>query len=161
MEPFRGRKRIPNGVWAIALIGCVALAFLYWGPKTPKATARVVPGWDDLLDCSDMISLDGTEHLALSDDHSVLFENEHRSKDADGKRDDSIRGAWSFDEISKRYAVTLNGATTTYSVIQVPDSGLCMLIRGELGSVNLRESWFSVATDNFEEDHDRDPPGAE
>jgi hypothetical protein len=34
-------------------------------------------------------------------------------------------------------------------------------IRGELGSVNLRESWFSVGTDNFEENRDRDPPGAE
>jgi hypothetical protein len=161
MELSPEGKKIPNAVWAMALIGCVALAFLYWRPKTPKAIVPAVSGWDDPLACSDMISLDGTKHLALSDDHSVLLESEHRSKDPDGKHDDSIRGAWSFDEISKRYAVTLNGATTAYSVIQGPDSGLCMLIRGELGSVNLRESWFSVATDNFEEDRDRDPPGAE
>jgi hypothetical protein len=161
MGPSRERKGIPNAVWALALIGCVALAFLYWGPKTPKATVPAVPAWDDLLACSDTISLDGTKHLALWDDHSVLLESEHRSKNLDGKHDDSVRGAWSFDEISKRYAVTLNGATTTYSVIQIPDSELCMLISGESASVNVRESWFSVVTDNFEPDRDRDPPGAE
>lgn len=50
------------------------------------------------------------------------------------KQVESSDGTRSFDEISKRYSVTLNGATTAYSVIKTADSGTYILIRGDVDS---------------------------
>jgi hypothetical protein len=116
-----------------------------------------VPGWDDLSLCSYVGSLDGAKILMLDENHHVRFEDENNQKDSnDGDKNKIIDGEWSFDEGTKRYAITLNGATTIYSVVQWDNSNTCLLINGDLNSANLRESWFSQNVEVPYDTRDRD-----
>jgi hypothetical protein len=99
----------------------------------------VIPGWDDLLYCADVSSLDGTTQVAFSENHTLFYD-----KNADGR----TIGTWSFDENLKRYAITLKGQTTTYSLISPRRANTCMLIKGDLEAADLRGSWFATFPDN-------------
>jgi hypothetical protein len=52
------------------------------------------------------------------------------------------KGNWSIDD-SKRYLITMDAVTTPYLLFSHDDVATCMLVKGEMASVNLRESWFS------------------
>jgi hypothetical protein len=134
--------------WLYAALACVVAAGIYVmfiRSKTDDAATIAThpspPGWDDLVPCSDTVSFDGTKNLALLDDRRAILRAE---KGNDGK-DQIVEGLWSFDENSKRYAVTLDGMTTTYSIASLPSAsaGICMLIVGDLTAADLRASWFS------------------
>jgi hypothetical protein len=142
------------------LCACAGVAFVYFifSAKTDKVRApiRTVPGWEDLISCSYVTSLDGTKHLSISENNrATLYE---RVALSDKKRI-SIEGIWSFDEISKRYFVALNGETTTYQLVNPEGGGVCMLIAGELEAANLRRSWFSFQADDDDNDPGDQGPG--
>jgi hypothetical protein len=121
--------------------------------------APVVAGWEDLLLCSDMRSLDGTRTLELFEDHRAHW-TEQNAKGEVGK---DAEGTWSFDNADaksqleggrppnavrfKRYAVTLSAETINYLLVSPEDATNCMLIRGDVKQADLTQSWFSVDTD--------------
>jgi len=115
-------------------------------------------GWDDLISCSDSTSLDGTRRLSVSgNSNATLYEARGPS---DRRRDNeaiSKEGTWSFDEISKRYLVVLNGETTTYLLVIPEGGGMCMLIAGDIQSADLRQSYFSSPGDENHEPDDQGP----
>jgi hypothetical protein len=119
------------------------LVFLYRADTSGVTSKTVVPGWDDLILCSELSSLDSLKELSLSEDHQAQF---YDKSAADPKRS-KVTGSWSFDQASKRYSVKLNGAATDYILVSPENAEGCMLIKGSLDSANLRESWFSVEID--------------
>ena len=102
-----------------------------------------------------------TKQLSFSPNQFVRFYDNGSSPDrTKGQKDVTIDGTWSFDETSKRYAVSLKGETTVYSVIRPENSYTCLLIKGDLESANLRQSWFSFSAEDLEDnrEHERSIP---
>ena len=127
-----------------------------WGPSARKDWP-IFPGWDDLIFCSYVQSFDGTKQLSFSANQFVRFSDYGSSSDrTKGQKDVTIDGTWSFDETSKRYAVSLNGETTVYSVIRPENSDTCLLIKGDLESANLRESWFPFRDEDVEDERENE-----
>jgi hypothetical protein len=139
--------RVPWG--RILLLGCVAAGGLYWAffrtdvVEDPKPPIALIAGWDELGACSNMASLDGARELKFFEnqnaemwDHSSLKEGES----------DIAHGVWSYDAATKRYALTLKGETTTYTLLLRGDPVTCILYKGHLDSADLRASWFSFPT---------------
>jgi hypothetical protein len=124
-------------VLAIAVAG---VAYLIFRRHEELAAEQPWPaGWADLLDCAYMASLDGTKELEFSDDlRAVMYDKAKRNERGKYLK---VDGTWSFDETTKLYTVTLNGESAAYS-IAAPAGGNCVLVKGDLGSANLRESWF-------------------
>jgi hypothetical protein len=142
---------ILNG--AKILCACAGAAFVcfIFSARTDKARApiRIVPGWEDLISCSYVTSLDGTKQLSISENNrATLYVSVALSDKKGGEERISIEGTWSFDEISKQYFVALNGETTTYLLVSPEKGGVCMLVAGELEAANLRRSWFSFQADD-------------
>jgi hypothetical protein len=133
----------------ILLLGCVAAGGLYWAlfrtdvVEDTKPPIALIAGWDELGACSNMASLDGARELKFFEnqnaemwDHSSLKEGES----------DIAQGVWSYDAATKRYALTLKGETTTYTLLSRGDPVTCILYKGDLASADLRASWFSFPT---------------
>jgi hypothetical protein len=136
------------------LCACSGIAFVYWVFLHRPEIVPTALGWDGLISCSDSTSLDGTRRLSVSENsHAILYEAHRPSDRRRGNETISKEGTWSFDEISKRYLVVLNGETTTYLLVSPESGGMCMLIAGDVQSADLRQSWFSSpADDNHEPD---------
>jgi hypothetical protein len=49
----------------------------------------------------------------------------------------------SYDAESKRYTVTLDGEVANYTLLTRGDPTTCLLVKGDLGNADLRQSWFS------------------
>jgi hypothetical protein len=68
----------------MCLWGAVAIAYWFFFYRSDESRTTKnephVPGWDDLIRCSDMVSLDGTETLTLEKDHRVTFRDKGRLK---------------------------------------------------------------------------------
>jgi hypothetical protein len=136
-----------------ALVGSTAFCWIVFSQTENHTRATVpIPGWDDLLYCADVASLDGTKRVTFSENHSLYF---HDDNSADDRRNDT----WSFDEKLKRYTVTLKGQDTIYSLISPKDANTCMLIKGDIEAADLRGSWFASFPDNDDpresDPHDR------
>jgi hypothetical protein len=136
----------------------IAVPIIYrwmFGPATQLAeqlSAPAPPGWDELLDCSYTKSLDGTKQLELLDNQTAVLSDTAIKKDGEYR---TATGNWEFDQTSKRYAITLSGEVTAYSIAK--PTGICMLVKGDLGAADLRASWFS-SNDDEPVDDDRERP---
>jgi hypothetical protein len=139
------------------LCACSGIAFVYWVFVHRPEIVPTALGWDDLISCSDSTSLDGTKRLSVSENsHAILYEAHGPSDRRRGNETISKEGAWSFDQISKRYLVVLNGETRTYLLVSPEGGGMCMLISGDVQSADLHQSWFSSPADN---NHELDDQG--
>jgi hypothetical protein len=61
---------------------------------------------------------------------------------------------WSYDAGSKRYAITLNGETTTYALLARGEPTACILFRGDFRAADLSESWFSFPSEDHGYDYE-------
>jgi hypothetical protein len=109
------------------------------------------PGWEDLGHCFFTMSFDGTKGLSLSYTRQATLYDYAKMV---GRKEVTVEGTWTFDEAAKRYAVTLDGAVTTYSVVAPEQTAVCILVKGDLGAADLRASWFSPV--HFDDDGDDD-----
>lgn len=133
------RRLWPFLLGVAVLIGVGATAIHGW--QKPKQDFEECPsGWAELLDCSYAISFDGTKELNLYESHAAVLYD--KSVKPNGKFL-KIEGTWAFDETTKQYAVSVNGQTTAYSLIDPDSINACMLVKGSLDTVDLRSSWFS------------------
>ena len=140
--------RHQDGSWGhILLLGCIIAGGTYWLLRPSpinKVELPVLPaGWMRLASCEHTMSLDGNKLLDLSDDHRAALEDHSRLNDSLDAEIRFVSGQWSYDEASNRYAITIAGETTTYSLVSSDEGDVCMLIKGELSAADLRASWFS------------------
>jgi hypothetical protein len=145
--------------WPKFLLTFAGVSAVVWmvAHKTADTTPTPVLGWDGLLPCSYVASLDGAKELMLDENHFIRLYDERNPKDSTERdKNKTIDGEWSFDEALKRYALTLNGVTTVYSVVQPENSNTCLLVKGGLNSANLRESWFSLNLEDIDDTGERD-----
>jgi hypothetical protein len=154
--------------WLAVLFTCVIAVggYLLFLRSSDHADAPPVGAAEAALKdpslCSLTTSLDGSRVLFLSDNHRASFEDHSPLKEGEDGKGRFVDGEWSYDEASKKYTVTLNGAATTYSLVKISDSNICMLIKGELGAADLRASWFSSGSDDDPGDEEyREPPTPE
>ena len=148
--------------WAKFLLFAGAAIAVYAAVKgspteTNKAATKrtAVPGWEQLDDCSPMQSLDDTKELTFLKDHTVnLQEREAKTERELGPS--KAAGTWAFDESAKRYLVTLAQQQKSYALIQPENSGVCILLSGELAAANMSDSWFGRTPEDTYDD-DRDP----
>ena len=142
MEPADRSRSVP---WkSILLSSCVAAGALYWMFLWPdvdedntKPPIALIAGWDEIGACASMASLDGTREIRLSENQNAEMWDHSSSKKGES---DIAQGVWSYDATSKRYAVTLKGETTTYTLITRGEPVTCILYKGDLGSADLRAS---------------------
>jgi hypothetical protein len=137
--------------FAKAVGGCGIVALLLWilfvKEKTP--TTPPIAGWDDLSACSELVSIDGSKRLSLSENHVVKVYDKTATKKTES-------GTWSHSEQSKQYSITLADQNWDYVLVAPNGSDTCMLAKGSVEAANLGASWFSIANeydDSRDDDH--------
>ena len=143
-------------VIVVAAAGAVYLIFIR-GEDAKQATEPGPAGWYELLDCSYTVSLDGSKELNLfQNQRAVMYD---KAKKNERGKYITVDGTWGFEEATKLYTITLNGESENYSIAE-PGQGLCMLVKGDLASADLRTSWFSLPVDGEPgDDREHDAPG--
>jgi hypothetical protein len=107
-------KQALTVIWLCALAGAAAYYFFFSSQPDPAHVSipDYPPGWAALASCEQaMSSLDEREFLTLGEDHRASVEDHSASEIK------FVEGRWAYDAPSKRYAVTLDGQTTTYSLL--------------------------------------------
>lgn len=136
--------------WRAAIAGCTlaaAIFVIYLRPaKSPLLPEN--PGWDDLAPCSDALSLDRTKQLSLQSDGRAVLHDIKPVKPGEAAQDHTANGAWRFDASSKQYSITFKDKTTNYQLLANSDITACVLVKGELDTANLLESWFAIIDDD-------------
>jgi len=154
------RTRLWPKILLVSAIGVASylLFFFFRGPNDEAASVPnppPAPGYTELSSCTETESLDGKKTLSLTDNSEAVLTEEGN----DGKNH-TITGNWSFDAGLKRYAVTLNGETTEYSIVSLERIGICILVKGDVGAADLRASWFASSVDDDPgDDREPDTPG--
>jgi hypothetical protein len=129
---------LTRGVCVLA--GLAAFCWIAFQHVRTQTTPPLIPGWEDLLSCYDVASLDGTTRITFSEDHSIHFYGDNSAN--------SASDTWSFDTETKHYVITLKGQSTTYSRIVPAGANICMLVKGSIDAADLRGSWFAFSPDN-------------
>jgi hypothetical protein len=124
-----------------ALIICALLsAYFYFQTSAPPDGP---PGWEELILCSELTSIDSKKSLSLSEDFSAEL-----TESIDGGGSKSSKGHWSLLDAEKHlYQIDIADAVGNYIVVSPPDAEGCILAQGGLNNADLRDSWFSVRID--------------
>jgi hypothetical protein len=120
-----------GAVLGVAVI--VGAYFLFAREKKNQYPA--IAGWDEIDECAPFTSFDGSQTLDFERSHKVSVAKKPSTK---------IDGTWSFNEEKKRYTLFFGEASSDYILIKPNNSDLCILAIGDIGSVNMRESWFAL-----------------
>jgi hypothetical protein len=149
-----------NTEWgSVLLLGCILAGVGYWiisaWTNKPAQPEPWPVGFEELIDCSSTSSLDGTKELHLSENSVAVMYDKSKKENGKYRR---FNGKWAFNEASKLYTVTLNGEPIAYSIVQPSGWGSCMLVKGDLRSVDLTTAWFAIPSENT---GSSDPPEAE
>jgi hypothetical protein len=133
------------------VVGGCGMAALLWilfiKEKTPAMLSPA--GWDHLIPCSELISMDGAKRLSLSENHVLKVYDKTGTTRTE-------TGTWSYREESKQYSIVLSDQNWIYVLVSPNGSDTCMLASGNVEAANLRASWFSITTeydDSREDDH--------
>jgi hypothetical protein len=151
------RKRHWPRILSVVAIAIVAYLIFFRHPadRTPRIRPPPVPGWERLSSCESTTSFDEKKSLELTKDHKASL----TTKTGEDDKEIITNGDWNFDETSKRYAVTVDGATTVYSIVVLKN--ICMLIKGNVAAADLSASWFSPLYDDeprYDDVERPDPP---
>ena len=101
----------------------------------------------ELSSCFVTRSFDGNKWLTLEDDQTAQLREALPPEQGKTKNERLSTGKWSYDETSKHYSVTLDGETTSYTLLSQDGVATCILVKGDLSNANLRESWFATVDD--------------
>jgi hypothetical protein len=143
----------PRWLFALPIAAIIGVIYLVHSRNTEEAGVPLsagVPGWDILIPCSTVISLNGRQEMSFFDTGRVTL-----LRDDDSAGSKNVDGEWHLDTASGRIVVALPGSSSTdYAVVSPEQSNSCVLVRGEIGAADLTASWFSAPDDV---DDDRDP----
>jgi hypothetical protein len=132
-------------VAALAAAALLGVYHLLSAENARRLSQPVVAGWEDLDECGSLKSFDGTKTLDFERSHKASL-TEKSANDAD-KPERKVDGTWSFDEEKERYTVSIGDGSADYELVKPEDSSVCILAPGDVGAVNLRESWFGKIDD--------------
>ena len=132
-------------VAALAAAALLGVYHLLSAENARRLSQPVVAGWEDLDECGSLKSFDGTKTLDFERSHKASL-TEKSANDAD-KPERKVDGTWSFDEEKERYTVSIGDSSADYELVKPEDSSVCILTPGDVGAVNLRESWFGKIDD--------------
>jgi hypothetical protein len=130
--------------WGIVLFWVALIFGVYYllsAEGARRASQPEVAGWDDIHECGSLTSFDGTKTLDF-DRHRTASLTEKSSNEAD-KAERKTNGTWSFDDEKERYTVVFGDSSLEYVLVKPEDASVCILAPGDVGAVNLRESWFA------------------
>jgi hypothetical protein len=129
------------------LVAAITLGVYYiLSTENARRSSRpAIPGWDDIEECGSLTSFDGTKTIDFEEDLKVVLTE--KSPDGDEKSERKLAGTWSFDEEKERYTVSLEDVSLDYKLVKPEDSSVCIFAPGDVGAVNLRESWFGRIED--------------
>ena len=99
-----------------------------------------VAGWDDIDECGSLTSFDGTKTIDFERTQKIVLTEKSSNDDDSSER--KVIGTWSFDAEKERYTVSIEGTSLTYQLVKPEDSSVCIFTPGDVGAVNLRDSWF-------------------
>ena len=128
--------------WAALIFG---VYFLLSAEGARRASQPEVAGWDEIHECGSLTSFDGTRTLDFDRRHTASV-TEKSSSEPD-KPERKIDGTWSFDAETERYTVVLADSSADYVLVKPEDASVCILASGDVGAVNLRDSWFARIDD--------------
>jgi hypothetical protein len=132
-------------VAALAAAALLGVYHLLSAENARRLSQPVVAGWEDLDECGSLKSFDGTKTLDFERTHKASL-TEKSENDAN-KPERKVDGTWSFDEEKERYTVSIGDSSADYELVKPEDSSVCILAPGDVGAVNLRESWFGKIDD--------------
>jgi hypothetical protein len=109
-----------------------------------------IAGWDDIEECGSLTSFDGTKTIDFERDYTVVLtekssdedDKNEDDKNGDDKTERKVSGTWAFDAEKERYTVSFEGTSVDYQLVKPEESSVCIFAPGDIGAVNLRESWF-------------------
>jgi hypothetical protein len=105
------------------------LAHIPASPPPTEPTPPAEPGWQELGACAETTSLDASHTLELSADGGATLTERHSQ----------IEGRWTFE--AGAYQVAFPRSRETYRRVMA-GGGICMLVVGPPGAVDLRISFF-------------------
>jgi hypothetical protein len=132
-------------VLALAAAAILGVYHLLSAENARRLSQPTVAGWEDLDECGSLKSFDGTKTLDFERSHKASL-TEKSANDAD-KPERKVDGTWSFDEEKERYTVSIGDSSADYELVKPEDSSVCILAPGDVGAVNLRDSWFGKIDD--------------
>ncbi len=137
--------------WGLLLLG-IGVVYIFFIHDKPEPSPGP-PGWEDLILCSDLTSIDSKKTLSLHKNFSA------RLKDGSGIGDPVwSEGRWALLNAEQHaYSIEIPGAAGHYIVVSPPDSDGCVLAAGTLNQVDLGKSWFSMPIELPQDDHDLAP----
>ena len=119
--------------------------------ENARRSARpLVAGWDDIEECGSLTSFDGTKTIDLDRAHKVVLTE--KAPDSDDKSERKSIGTWSFDAEKEHYTVSFADTSLDYKLVKPEESSVCIFAPGDVGAVNLRESWFGQIEEKEEEE---------
>ncbi|SRR6266571_153053 len=105
-----------------------------------RLSRPVVEGWDEIDECGSLTSFDGTKTIDFERTQKIVLTEKSSNDDDSSER--KVIGTWSFDAEKERYTVSIEGTSLTYQLVKPEDSSVCIFTPGDVGAVNLRDSWF-------------------
>lgn len=135
----------------LILVAAVILGVYYILSKenAHRSSRPAVAGWDDIEACGSLTSFDGTKTIDFEREHKIV--RTEKSPNADDKSERKSIGTWSFDAEKERYTVSFEDGLLEYKLVKPEESSVCILAPGDVGAVNLRESWFGTIEEKEEE----------
>lgn len=143
--------------WLVIFVVVVAGLWLVRAPRKPPLTAEEIaarsaeterqiramfpPGYYDLINCSTFTSYLGEQTMTLSGDRKAQLEKDE--------------GYWSFDETTKRYAVSVGPLSGSYSLLTPPGSDVCILVSGDSFKADLTNSWYAKVSNDSVDDEEQ------
>jgi hypothetical protein len=143
--PQPERKGVSKGPIALATALALSVGYCSLVSRNSGDDRRVqspaMRGWDELGSCTETISLDKAKTLTLADDGSVTL-IDYSNTTGSSKEAPVEYGHWRYEPEPKRYAVAIGGLETRYLFLSMDN--VCALIKGDLRTADLTQSWFST-----------------
>jgi hypothetical protein len=145
------RSRVPwlgPGVQRTVLLAILVAAVIFGvyhilsSENAHRLSRPEVAGWDDIDECGSLTSFDGTKTIDFERTQKIILTE--TSSNGDDTSERKVTGTWSFDAEKERYTVSFEGTSLAYQLIKPEDSSVCILTPGDIGAVNLRDSWFGT-----------------
>ena len=125
----------------VFVFACFGALYLVLAPHAKKGEGGA-PGFEELVPCAFLTSIDSKKSLYLSGHHEARLSV---------TTDNGITwatGTWTLvDDDAHLYKVSLEGVDTTYTLVSAPEGEGCMLAAGDLAAADLTKSWFSSLQD--------------
>jgi hypothetical protein len=141
------RHRVARNPVAWLFLFCIVVAGGYWLFGPDHHAAVVVPdppGWRALGPCSILTSFDGRKLLTLDRKHGAMVHVFPRARVGRAEEKQRTGGHWDFNVEDDTYALNIEGSSTSYNLISLEHSNLCIMAKGNAASADLRASWFAV-----------------